>query len=274
MKLIVDSGATKTAWSLLGPQGMRLDFTTGGINASHMPAELVRRTVLEAASQVRASEVMSIHFYGAGIIGEPVVLSEAFREYFPYARVEFASDLLGAARAICGHGEGVAAILGTGSNSCYFDGKEIVRNIHSCGFILGDQGGAAALGKAFLSDFLQERMPEDLAQEFAASFDVAYATVVKNVYRGDSPAQYLGSFAPWITGHYQASEYVRSLVDGNFRSFIKDCLCRYDCRKAGIVGGFAYSFKDIVARIGAEEGVEITVFMENPLEGLVAYHAD
>lgn len=285
MKIIIDSGATKAQWSLVADGKEVGMITTAGINLATMSADAVEVIVAEAASQVPASEkIEAVYFYAAGLIttpGEAVPqlaegLDKNFRKYFPGAKCEYASDLLAAARAVCGHSKGIACILGTGSNSCLFDGENIVRNIHSCGFILGDEGSGASLGKRFMAAFLKDLLPEEVAKDFASKYEVDYLTVVKNVYRSAAPSKYLGSFAPYIISWYDRNEYVKELIENNFRDFVSGFLVRYDPSKTlplGAIGGFAYANKAILEKVAAEEGVHFDKIYKTPIEGLIKYHA-
>lgn len=289
MFLIVDSGATGCKWDFVR-DGMVVDhLVCGGINFAHQAGDLESLLAPEAYSSLvnalqRHPDVSAVHFYGAGLILGPkgelpasVQAADAFlRRFFPDARIGYASDLLAAARAVCGREPGIAGILGTGSNSCLYDGERIVRNVHSSGYILGDEGGGVALGRNFMADFLKELVPEDLAAEFGKAFPVDYGTVVREVYRGERPAAYLGSFAPWIMERYERSEYVRALADANFRSFIDRCLSQYDYRKypVGIVGGFGKAYEPIFRRIAGEYGIRISGIYDSPLEGLKRYHGE
>lgn len=285
MKLIVESGATKTDWLALGDDGSRISVRTGGMNISSMPENAVNEVVDSAASEFLKSGVSrfkDIHFYAAGLICQPgvtlpamaVTVDKVLRGFFPDAVIEYASDTLAAARAVCGHEAGIAAILGTGSNSCLYDGERIVRNVRSGGFILGDEGGAARLGKLFISDFIKGLVPEPVAGEFERDFEVDYMTVVKNVYKGESPSGYLGSFAPWITSRYDSCDYVRELVDNNFRDFFERALKQYDTVSlpVGVVGGFAYANKDILIRLAEPYGIRFSRIIKAPMEGLVDFH--
>lgn len=270
MIIIAEAGATKTDWRAKSTTGEVTSTQTSGINAANMPQDAIRSIVAEAMQALNPSgePLAEVHFYGAG------VLSDEMAQYFPGAEVECASDLLAAARAVCGHAPGIAAILGTGSNSCFYDGSDIVLNVHSSGFILGDEGGGACLGKLFMADFLKGLVPEPLASEFASAFEVDYLTVVKNVYRGQAPAGYLGSFAPWIMAHYADSDYVKELVDENIRSFFRRSISQYDTASypVGIIGGYGAACRDIVLRIAGESGVTISGITASPLEGLLRYH--
>ena len=174
-------------------------------------------------------------------------------------------------RLLC---SGIASILGTGSNSCFFDGENIVKNVRSAGFILGDEGGGACLGKLFMADFLKGLVPEDIAGEFATEFKVDYLTVVNNVYKSPAPSKYLGSFAPWILERYTRNDYMKNLVEGNFRSFIERCLLQYDIRNypVGVVGGFGYANREILVKVGQEYGIAFSTIIPAPVDGLVGYH--
>ena len=278
MFLIVDAGATKSAWRWVDDRGrVVLNHTLPGINFAHqagnledlLPAEAYRGLVDAFRTH---SGLDSIHFYGAGLLAEPAMLNAFFQTYCPDAEVEYASDLLGAARAVCQREKGIAAILGTGSNSCFYDGEKIVRNVRSAGYILGDEGGGVALGRQFMADFLKGLVPEPVAGEFAADFPVDYLTVVREVYRGERPAAYLASFAPWILERYGRCDYVTELVEDNFRSFIRRCIRQYEPAPVGIVGGFAKANETILRKVFDAEGVAISSLLPDPTEGLIRYH--
>ncbi|MFA6593092.1 MAG: ATPase [Bacteroidales bacterium] len=284
MIIIAESGATKTDWCSISENGVTHFLKTAGMNVATESASFIHETLIGAVPLLNpdGEQVSEIHFYAAGLIttGEQVPesclnLDKIFRESFPVAKIEYASDLLDAARSVCGHKPGIAAIMGTGSNSCLYDGKSIVKNVHSSGFILGDEGGAACLGRMFMADFLKGLVPEPLAGEFASEFTVDYLTVVQNVYKGATPSKYLGSFAPFIVSHYDSVPYVTKLVEDNFRSLITRCLMQYDIKKypVGVVGGFGFAYRDILKKVGAEYGIRFSSIIASPIDGLVKYHS-
>lgn len=286
MIIIVESGATKTDWCAAAPGMEPVNVKTAGMNLATMSGEAVGTIVSEAMEAFKKAgvtgDVEEIHYYAAGLIvaegetvpSQAVWLDKVFRGLFPNAGIEYASDLLDAARAVCGHAPGIAAILGTGSNSCFFDGERIVKNVRSAGFILGDEGGGARLGRMFMSDFLKGLVPEPVSGEFARDFEVDYLTVVKNVYRGEAPSRYLGSFAPWILARYDRCEYVKELVDSNFRDFIERALKQYDIAAypVGVVGGFGYAHREILKKVAEPYGIKFSAIIPAPIEGLVDYH--
>lgn len=287
MILIVESGATKSDWRAFSRDGKEMKRVIAeGVNVSTMKAGTIREIILDAIKKIISETegqfaqegVSRIYFYCAGVVSEDVdtVIREALAEAVPDASCEIESDLIAAARAACGHTEGIAAIVGTGSNSCLYDGSKIVRRVYSGGFILGDEGSAAALGKLFIADFLKGLVPEDIAEEFAAKYDSDYATIIQYVYRSQtSPSGYLGNFAPFIMEHYE-NPYISKLVEGNFRSFIRRSLKQFDTERysVGVVGGFGYALKDIFTKVAEEEGVKISRFIKEPIDGLVAYHLE
>lgn len=279
MILIVESGATKSDWRAISRDGQEMKRVIAeGVNLSTMKTAVIRDIVSKAAYQFADERVTEIYFYAAGVATEEVAaeIKRAFAETIPGSTCEIESDLIAAARAACGHSEGIAAIVGTGSNSCLYDGEQIVGRTYSGGFILGDEGSAAALGKLFISDFIKGLVPDYIAKDFAARYDSDYATIVKNVYRSEaSPSGYLGSFAPFIIEYFK-DEYIRYLVEENFRSFIRRSLKKFDTERysVGVVGGFGYALKDIFAKVAEEEGVRISRFIKEPIEGLVNYHLE
>ena len=267
--LIVESGATKTDWCAIAPEGAVQRLQTPGMNLSTIAAEANAAVFADAVEQF--SGVDEIHFYAAGLLEFPTELDRVFKERFPKAQCEYASDLVAAARAACGHEPGIAAILGTGSNTCQYDGEKMVRNIHGGGFIIGDEGSAAAMGRMFLADLIKDLVPEDLAEDFSAFHEADYASIVRSVYKTPAPSRYLGSLAPFILEH-RGDAYVDALIDRNFRDLIERTLVRYDRLPVGVVGGFGNACRAELERLGAEYGLTFSRFIPSPMEGLIDYH--
>lgn len=278
-KLVIDSGATKADWCAFD-KSSRLMAKTEGMNLSTMPEAAVSDIVsgAVAALGLAPDSVSEVHFYAAGLLtGSPAAetVSALLAGSFPAAGIECASDLLAAARAVCGRRPGIAAILGTGSNSCCYDGSDIVRNVRSGGFILGDEGGGACLGKLFLADYIKGLVPEPLASEASSSFGLDYMAVVQKVYREAAPSAYLGSFAPWILAHSGDGGYVDALIETNLLSFVRRALSQYELKDCpvGFVGGFAHACASVIERIAAKEGFSISGIIPAPLDRLVEYHS-
>ncbi len=279
MILVVESGATKSHWVAAGRNGrVEASCTTSGMNISTFAISDVLDVMAQGAASLPAERISELHFYVAGVPDADIrmKLEDAFRSHFPgLGPIEMESDLLGAARAVCGRSIGIAAIMGTGSNSCLFDGSNIVSSIGSGGYILGDEGSAASLGLSFLKDHIKGLLPKEIEDELRAAEDVSYSTIVANVYgrKSISPSAYLGSFAPFIIGRYD-HPYIKNIVDANFRAFFTRCISRYPSLPVGIAGGFAYACRDIIRAVAATEGVEISRFVKDPVTALITYHTE
>ena len=272
MKVLVESGATKSEWRVIGT-GEK--FFLPGTNVSSMRIDDVKTVIAEGLG--RFSETpQGFYLYTAGVVTSEIfsLLRDFIRGISPVADIDIQDDLVGAARGVLGLGSGVVAIMGTGSNACFYDGKSISRSVYSGGFILGDEGSASVLGKLFVADWLKNLVPQEIAREFESRFDITYASIVENVYRGTAPSRYLGSFAPFIMGYYDSSPYVRALVDGHFRAFARKSLKAYDVDHypVGVVGGFGYACREIVSRVFAEEGIRVERFIKAPIDGLEEFH--
>ena len=279
MKIIADCGATKSEWRILHSDGIVSNLTAKGINASAMSAESIIRIISDIKEQISATDTSDaeIYLYMAGLPSDELKanITKAFSQGFNVSHIEFHSDLTAAARAVCGHKPGIAAILGTGSNSCQYNGEKIAKQVYSGGFILGDEGGAATLGRLFISDFIKGLVPSEIAEDFKSRFPSDYGSIVASIYKSaGSPSGYLGSLAPFIMEHY-GHPYIKELVDGNFRSFFRRCIKQYDTDtfSVGIVGGFGYALQETIRSIASEEGISISVFLRDPISGLVEYHS-
>ena len=261
--LIVDCGATKADWRASDGTA----FRTPGINLAHMPPEQLR-PILDGAAARLGGGIGKVFFYAAGLVeSSPVDL----HTWFPEAEIEYASDILAAARAVCGRESGIAAILGTGANTCQYDGNAIVKKVNCGGFIVGDEGSASVLGRLFITDYLKGFVPAEVADAFSQRFQSSYPEIVRNIYGAPAPARYLGSIAPFLLEHY-ANSYVKDLVDNNFRLFFERTVLQYDALPVGVVGGFGYACREILQRIGLEYGVRFRAFLHSPMDGLVKYY--
>ena len=268
-QLIIDCGATKADWCVVENKTTR-NVRTPGFNLVQTPEDKLNEIIGEAAAQIGPG-VEDVHLYAAGLLEKPAV---DLGRWFPGAAIEYASDMLGAARAVCGHNPGIAAILGTGANTCEYDGKNMGWKVDCGGFILGDEGSGAVLGKLFLTDFIKNYMPEELLKEVKETYpELNYLYIVRKVYGGEAPARFLGGFAPFILERYNQYEYVRNLVEGNFRNLFEKTLKQYKPLPVGVVGGFGYASREILQRMGKEYGVTFSKFLATPAEGLVEFHA-
>ena len=275
MKIIVESGATKSDWRLVEDGKQVGRYVLPGMNVSSMSLDAVKGTIREGISRCGTEAPEGFYLYTAGVV-TPAIRNE-IKEYAgslaAISDFDFQNDMLAAARAVCGHTSGIVAIIGTGSNSCFYDGESISQKVYAGGFILGDEGAGSALGKMFLADYLKGEVPEPLKSDFESRFDSSYQAIVANVYKSDSPAGYLGSIAPLVVSHY-SEPYARELVDRNFRNFIRRSLKKYDYRNhpVEVVGGFAGANREICSRLCADEGITVSRYVMEPVEGLIEYH--
>ena len=276
--IIVESGATKSDWRVLERNGREIKrFFRAGTNVSTMRMEDVLATLAEAVTTEGLENAGGFYLYTAGIVTPEVrsAVESLVRERFGIGEVDIQNDLMGAARGACGHEPGIAAILGTGSNTCFYDGKSLTQKVYSGGYVIGDDGSGASLGKLFLADYIKGLVPEPVASDFAREFDASYAGIVQGVYRSVSPSGYLGSLAPMILRHYD-HPYAKDLVDRNFQAFIDRSLLRSDVASypVGIVGGFGWACRDILRPLCEKAGIRISRFIKAPIEGLCEYHTD
>lgn len=276
MILIADSGSTKTDWCVAKDGFTVKRFTTQGINPYHQDERRINGIVLdELLPQTGEYKIKKIVFYGSGCREETIpamktILHSAFNNNI---EVEIYSDLLGAARAICGHEEGIACILGTGSNSCLYDGKKIIGNIPPLGYILGDEGSGATLGKIFINEMLKNNQMSDLKKEFLQVLQMTEGDIIDRVYRQPMANRFLASLAPFIHSHIERHE-VNEIVTENFRQFLLKNVKRYhrDDLQVSFIGSIAWHFKSQLLQSALEENVYVGSVEKSPMDGLLRYH--
>ena len=277
--ILVESGATKSDWRVVNGDGTTIrQFLKPGMNVSTMKMDAILATISDTfkAEGLDVLGAKGFYLYTAGVVTDQIrkeIASHA-QSISSIEDVDVQDDLMGAARAVCGREPGIAAILGTGSNACFYDGVSIHRNVYSGGFILGDEGSGARLGKLFLSDFIKGDVPAAVAEDFSKEFDASYSAIVEGVYRSPSPSGYLGSLAPFILRH-KDDGYVKGLIVSNFEAFIDRFLSKYDISRypVGLVGGFAWACRDMLEPLLEENGIRVAGFVKAPIEGLCKYHA-
>lgn len=276
MKLIAESGATKTDWRLIADDGTVRSAYSAGLNPSVLDVEQMREIIAPVmpALNPEGKSVEEIFFYGAGLVSDAAAapLAGVLSMWYPFAQMQFHSDMLAAARALFGNGSGVVAIMGTGSNSCLYENGVIVKNIRPGGFILGDEGSGAALGKAFVSDFIKGLLPEKVEKDFVRESGLDYQKIVQKVYREPAPSAFLASFAPFILERTE-EPYIKNLVDSVIESFIVRSLKRYgQTVKVGVVGSFGCACEAVLRETGIRHGLEFTMFLKSPIDKLTEYH--
>ena len=283
MKIIVESGATKTAWRAVGDDGAVTFVQTEGLSPTCLDPEHISEIVRNAvpALNPEGKQVDRIYFYGAGLVSEEsnAPIRACLDMWCPFAEVEFHSDILAAARALFGDGSGVVAIMGTGSNSCLYENGSIVRNIRPGGYVLGDEGGGVALGRAFLADLVKGMLPKNIEDEVVTLTGLDYSTIVRKVYKEKAASAFMASHAPFVLSHMD-DPYIHSMVEDCLEAFVRRALSRYAetssdkdaARRVGVVGSFGCACEDLLRQIGARYGLEFVAFLKSPADQLVRYH--
>lgn len=283
MKLIADSGSTKTEWVLTDGKSVAGRYLTAGINPFHLSEEailgILRQELLPALTgsvPLSPLSTLEIYFYGSGVRPEVAGdMRRLLRLVFPEAGVEVCSDLMGAARAVCGRSEGIAAILGTGANSGLYDGREIVANTPPLGYILGDEGSGAVLGRNFINALYKGFINQKIRTDFEHDMQLNMAAIIGRVYRQPQANKFLASLAPFIASHLDDDD-IETLVVDNFRSFYRHNIVPYHRSDLPVsfVGSIAYHFEAQLRLAASLEQFTIGRIMKSPIDGLTAYHHD
>lgn len=277
MILIADSGSTKTNWCLADKQQLICEVSSAGINPYFQSEEEISKEISELIPRLKieTNKIEAIWFYGAGCAFDKIeVVRNAIRKHFKTQHIEVGSDLLGAARGLCGKEAGIACILGTGSNSCFYNGSEIAQNISPLGFILGDEGSGAVLGKLLVGDLLKNMLPTTLKDKFLGQFNLTPAQIIDKVYRKPFPNRFLASLAPFLAQNIHEPG-IYDLVMNCFVSFFERNVKKYDYQhyQTNFVGSIAYHYKEILTKAAVATGVQIGNIMQSPMKGLIAYHS-
>jgi len=277
IKLIADSGATKTTWCLL-ENNKKKTLSTQGLSPYFLNTEQIEQIVSsEVQPKLKGIEPGEIFFYGTGCInpGNEKLVKKALRNLFPTSVINVTSDLMGAAKALCGDHKGVACILGTGSNSCYYDGKKIIKNSPGLGFILGDEGSGAYMGKKVVQYYLYNTFDPDLMDRFNAMFNTNSAEILEAVYKKPLPNRYLASFVQLLIenrGHYM----VENIIEDSFNDFFFHHVYKYKqswTMPINFVGSVAFGFKDVLKEMCNSYELQLGKVLKNPMDGLIKYHS-
>ena len=279
MILIADSGATKTEWALVEKSGNLLfHFYSQGYNPNYISGEdIVADIRANLPAGLYCGGVSEIYFYGAGVTELQYSLVEkCLREVFPHAiEVFIAMDTLASCRALLQKEPGFAAILGTGSNSCLYDGCNEGLNIDSCGFILGDEGSGGNIGKRLITDFIRHNMPEKVYALVAKELGKNNEELIDQIYTKPFPNRFCAQYAKFVNENLDTDPYFMELATGSFRDFFSLIVSRYpDYRqyKFNSVGSVGYYFRPVLEKVAAEFGMEIGTILKAPMEGLIKYH--
>lgn len=278
VKLVADSGSTKAEWCLMNGKERKSFFTQGMspyFLTSVQMEELVQAELVPQLNGVVPDEVF---YYGTGCAAEQnaKLVHKSLHSVWPHAKIDVNHDLMAAARGLCGHEPGIASILGTGSNSCYYDGKNIVKNNPGLGFVLGDEGSGAFLGKKILQYYLYQTFDDEMRFRFDQKFGVTKDEILENVYRKPMPNRYLASFTPFLAenrGHYM----IENILEDGLNEFFFNHIYKYSeswTVPLHFAGSVAFHFRDIIEELCQLYELQLGRILKNPMDGLAVYHEE
>jgi len=277
MILIADSGSTKTHWCLAENGKALKEIFTDGINPFYEnETEIARILKTQLTPDIISGNINSIFFYGAGCSfpDKKGTVRKALEVVFPQTISIIESDLLGATRSLLQHRPGIACILGTGSNSCFYNGNEMVSNVSPLGFVLGDEGSGAVLGRQLVADCLKSQLPASLIQKFYQHFNITPQQIMENVYKKPFPNRFLASLVPFLAENKHDPDIYR-LISNSFRLFFERNIRQYPITgdmPVCFVGSVAHHFEDILRETAAQQGINISKIVQSPMSGLIEYH--
>jgi glucosamine kinase len=279
MILIADSGSTKTDWRFISSGGKIIQYESAGLNPYFWTDAKLLEEISCMAEFFGSNSVREIYFYGSGL-GDPhqkTRMTNALEGHFcKLNRLEVQHDLLGAARAACGHEAGIACILGTGANACFFDGSQIKGEAVSLGYILGDEGSGAWFGKQFLAAYLRKELPAEIDFEFTRNEVLQREEVLMQVYRGEQPNKYLAQFTRFLEQH-KNNPYIYCMIYDGINSFLDKHVSPFRAEKhisIHFVGSLAFHFQDIVRKAVLDSELRCGRFLQSPIAGLTLYHQE
>ena len=276
MTIIADSGSSKTDWRLLVNDGTIQQASSPGFNPYYQPIEHLQISIEQFLIPVVSEKVEKVFFYGTGVSSprNQEVIKGTFRKFFPEATVEIEWDLVAAARALCGNEEGIACILGTGSNSCLYDGDKIIDQVANLGWILADEGSGTSMGKQLLFDYLRMQLPDALANQFHKRFPFSREEFLEKIYQQEKPSTFLATFSKFILQHLK-EPYCYKLVYQSFASFFENNVMKYKGYKdvkVHFVGSVAFYFSDVLRQVANDKGITVKNILETPIAGLTLFH--
>lgn len=276
MILVADSGTTKTDWRTIDIIGNISQYKTSGINPNYMSHEAIKSIFLNELQPQIDMDIAKLYFYGSGCSSQKSkdIIKSSFQSVFNESKVEVQHDLIAAARSLCGRNEGIACILGTGANSCLYDGKVIVDNVPSIGFIMGDEGSGAWLGKELLAAFVRKELPQNISDKLVKRFNLSTEDIIENVYRRDQPSKYMSGFSKFIFQNLKEPYLYLMVRDGFTKFFEKNVLQYPDYKQKQVhfTGSVAFYYGNILRKVAEEHEVILRNVVENPIAGLTLFH--
>jgi len=277
MLLLADSGSTKTTWILLDDDLVKKTVNSPGLNPYFLASETIGAIIkADLIPELFADFIKEIHFYGAGCstVNNNMMIKKSMAVFFRNAEISVYHDILGAARALFGNEKGIAGILGTGCNSCYYDGKEIYTGVPSLGYLFGDEGAGSYLGKQLIGHYLKESLPDDLRKEFDEKYRLNLEDILNALYNRPFPNRFLASFSKFLAPR-KNHPFIHDLVTSSFISFFEAQVSKYSDYKStpvSFTGSIAFIYSDILLEAAKEYGIKVGTISQSPVEGLIRYH--
>jgi glucosamine kinase len=277
MILIADSGSTKTSWVLIGDHQKKLEFQSQGFNPYVQTKDQISNALkTEVYPKVKVFDIVTIYFYGAGCSTPEnvAIMNLCLKGHFQNADIEVSHDLMAAAKSLWHDERGIVAILGTGSNSCVFDGTRIIKSVPSLGYVLGDEGSGAYMGKKLILAYYYGLLPEGIHKKIIAKFSPETDGFLDHVYKMENPNRWLASFAAFISDNIK-EEFCNNIVVSSFRDFFDAHIIHYKDFQdypLGVVGSIGYYFRDQLEIVSKEYGFSLKKVIKSPMEELVNYH--
>jgi glucosamine kinase len=280
MILIADGGSTKTSWCLIEDSGKKIMFHTEGYNPYFSDTDYIIASMKKnMPSDLPIDKITEVNYYGAGVHNEEkaLVVSKAMEVIFTKAKIKVDHDLMAAARALLKNNRGFAAILGTGTNTCIYDGEDIEMNIDSLAYILGDEGSGCDIGKKLLSDYVRGYMPKNVRDSFWETFKLTPDDILEAVYKKPLPNRFCASFSKFVYDITVNIEYSRNIVKTSFTNFFENLVSHYPNYKDyefNCIGSVAYNFRNVLEEVAAEYGMKMGKIMRTPIDDLVIFHQE
>lgn len=276
MILVADSGSTKTEWKILKDGVPHESIFSSGINPYFLSDKEIYELFLKEINDLSRYTFRKLYYYGTGCNSDSKnnTVREALKRFFSAGEIFIGSDLLGAARSLCQNEPGIACIMGTGSNSCFYNGSEIVSNISPLGYILGDEGGGAVIGRKLVAGILKKQVPQNVINCFFDTYKLTPAEILENVYMKPFPNRFLGQFARFISSNIEIPE-LQDIITSCFDDFIRRNVLQYPEAKVlhvHFTGSIAYHFKPFLEDLLTKNNLKRGIITLSPMENLMKYH--
>ncbi len=279
MILIADSGSTNTDWIIIHENKIRTEFTTSGLNPYFITShEVCLEVQAQFPADINKDTIGHLYFYGSGCSSPDMknIIYNGLQEFFPQSKIDINHDLLGAARALLNNEEGIAIILGTGANTCLYNGQNISSNVASLGFILGDEGGGDYLGKLFITEYLYGNLPHEISDAFFKKYALTNSEIMHKIYKEPFPNRFLSSLCTFILDHSK-NEFIKRIIKKSFKDLFLKHIVKYEnytSYNIRITGSVGFYFQEFLYEIAEEFKATIDLIERSPIRRLAQYHID